>query len=575
MWGLITAFGALLAGSGLVALTWSIDLIGTDRGVTFAVTGAVLLGSGAVTLALGWAARLLQALLAQAVALRADLATAGVAPRATPLRDAQPIAPADLVAPAHAAATKPTATAPSVVPPVTGDVAEAVTPEHDAATTSPPQGAKGDDGSAQGKPGVVVDASRAPRGGPSAPPVQDAVRPPARAAATADPRAAAIARKQAPTKAAADVRAATPGAAAQAYGMTAQATGRAPNGAKTTQAETLTPAKPKAPEPKLSTPARAGGHDGGAQGPVVDATTIDAAATQAPKTAPTTAPAPSKSPTPAERDGRPLGDASSATTGTDDSVPGFAATIAAEAEQAVAAALAAGVATGAAAANAEAAPEPAAKRQVRAPSPRPEAGAGGVAADAPPRPAQKVSLADRLRAAATGAAGAVAGSSAEAAQGRQIETAPAEAALASAPSAVDARVDGLSDQGPAGVATSQGESPGTTRLAESNADEADDASRAAPAAADARVDRSVDETERTAADRGAETPQPTRAAADARGEAATPAEPATPAPRLVGRYRAAGVDYALFSDGSIEAEDGGEIRRFASLAALKTFIETR
>ena len=48
----------------------------------------------------------------------------------------------------------------------------------------------------------------------------------------------------------------------------------------------------------------------------------------------------------------------------------------------------------------------------------------------------------------------------------------------------------------------------------------------------------------------------------------------TPPTRIVGRYQANGVDYALFSDGSIEAERNGEKRRFASLAELKIFIES-
>lgn len=43
--------------------------------------------------------------------------------------------------------------------------------------------------------------------------------------------------------------------------------------------------------------------------------------------------------------------------------------------------------------------------------------------------------------------------------------------------------------------------------------------------------------------------------------------------RVVGRYQANGVDYALFSDGSIEAERNGAKQRFASLSELKSFIE--
>ncbi|MBL8589249.1 MAG: hypothetical protein JNK46_12025 [Methylobacteriaceae bacterium] len=43
-------------------------------------------------------------------------------------------------------------------------------------------------------------------------------------------------------------------------------------------------------------------------------------------------------------------------------------------------------------------------------------------------------------------------------------------------------------------------------------------------------------------------------------------------PRVVGRYQASGVDYVMYSDGSIEADNGGARRRFASLAELKAFI---
>ena len=41
----------------------------------------------------------------------------------------------------------------------------------------------------------------------------------------------------------------------------------------------------------------------------------------------------------------------------------------------------------------------------------------------------------------------------------------------------------------------------------------------------------------------------------------------------MGRYQANGVDYALFSDGSIEAERQGLKQRFNSLVELKAFIE--
>jgi len=52
-----------------------------------------------------------------------------------------------------------------------------------------------------------------------------------------------------------------------------------------------------------------------------------------------------------------------------------------------------------------------------------------------------------------------------------------------------------------------------------------------------------------------------------------PAPPAAAEPRIVGRYQANGVDYALFSDGSIEAERQGLKQRFNSLVELKAFIE--
>jgi hypothetical protein len=61
---------------------------------------------------------------------------------------------------------------------------------------------------------------------------------------------------------------------------------------------------------------------------------------------------------------------------------------------------------------------------------------------------------------------------------------------------------------------------------------------------------------------------------DAKVEAKPEAKPGKPAPRIVGRYQANGVDYALFSDGSIEAERDGEKRRFGSLSELKSFIES-
>ena len=42
--------------------------------------------------------------------------------------------------------------------------------------------------------------------------------------------------------------------------------------------------------------------------------------------------------------------------------------------------------------------------------------------------------------------------------------------------------------------------------------------------------------------------------------------------QLVARYQAGGVDYVMYSDGSIEADNGGARQRFATLAELKAFI---
>lgn len=50
------------------------------------------------------------------------------------------------------------------------------------------------------------------------------------------------------------------------------------------------------------------------------------------------------------------------------------------------------------------------------------------------------------------------------------------------------------------------------------------------------------------------------------------AEPVT-LPIVVGRYEAAGTNYAMYSDGSVEAENEHGIFRFASMAELRTFIE--
>ncbi|MBK9083379.1 MAG: hypothetical protein IPL88_15475 [Rhizobiales bacterium] len=54
--------------------------------------------------------------------------------------------------------------------------------------------------------------------------------------------------------------------------------------------------------------------------------------------------------------------------------------------------------------------------------------------------------------------------------------------------------------------------------------------------------------------------------------AATADAAAKPAPRIVGRYQAGGVDYVMYSDGSIEAGHGEARQRFATLADLKAFI---
>lgn len=57
------------------------------------------------------------------------------------------------------------------------------------------------------------------------------------------------------------------------------------------------------------------------------------------------------------------------------------------------------------------------------------------------------------------------------------------------------------------------------------------------------------------------------------GATAAPAPKPQNGTRIVGRYQANGVDYALFSDGSIEAERNGVKQRFSSLVELKQFIE--
>jgi hypothetical protein len=84
------------------------------------------------------------------------------------------------------------------------------------------------------------------------------------------------------------------------------------------------------------------------------------------------------------------------------------------------------------------------------------------------------------------------------------------------------------------------------------------------------------------ASQAATKPAPSAAARDAdealdwleRGLADAPAPSASPSapPRIVGRYQASGVDYVMFSDGSIEADNGGARRRFGSMEELKAFI---
>jgi len=52
-----------------------------------------------------------------------------------------------------------------------------------------------------------------------------------------------------------------------------------------------------------------------------------------------------------------------------------------------------------------------------------------------------------------------------------------------------------------------------------------------------------------------------------------PPEPAHYEPSVVGRYEAAGTSYAMYSDGSVEAENEHGVFRFGSMAELRAFIE--
>jgi hypothetical protein len=93
---MIAAAGAALVLAGGLALFWSIDLAGIERGTAFAVSGAVLLGSGVVTLALARVAALLER--------TASLATAAPARSADPPRSAAPAEATALAASMAAAA---------------------------------------------------------------------------------------------------------------------------------------------------------------------------------------------------------------------------------------------------------------------------------------------------------------------------------------------------------------------------------------------------------------------------------------------------------------------------------------
>jgi hypothetical protein len=52
-------------------------------------------------------------------------------------------------------------------------------------------------------------------------------------------------------------------------------------------------------------------------------------------------------------------------------------------------------------------------------------------------------------------------------------------------------------------------------------------------------------------------------------------QPPVPEPSVIGRYEAEGTAYLMFSDGSIEAQSEAGVFHFASMAELKTFIESK
>ena len=52
-------------------------------------------------------------------------------------------------------------------------------------------------------------------------------------------------------------------------------------------------------------------------------------------------------------------------------------------------------------------------------------------------------------------------------------------------------------------------------------------------------------------------------------EDVAPAEPVSAAPRLIGRRSANGLDYAIYSDGSVEVNTPDGVRRYASIAELR------
>ena len=52
-------------------------------------------------------------------------------------------------------------------------------------------------------------------------------------------------------------------------------------------------------------------------------------------------------------------------------------------------------------------------------------------------------------------------------------------------------------------------------------------------------------------------------------EDVAPAEPVPAAPRIIGRRSANGLDYAIYSDGSVEVNTPDGVRRYASIAELR------